>query len=187
MGLAGVRVPTATGWASVVPAKGDTFRRVGIGDASKLRTANICAGVAKSAQFDPMVLETAQALAMTVPPRDVDGICRAIRGFLKRHWHFVEDTRDAEAIREPAKQLALYYAGQGMRGDCDCVATLGLALALAVGRDGRLVLVALDDGDPDEEFTHIYAEVLGSEWMDLDVTKPSGPTPDVTRVAIVPV
>jgi hypothetical protein len=185
VGLAGVSVPTPTGWTSVTPAAGDTFRSVGHGDASKLLTAKLVASLAKAQQFDPIVLDTAQQLAMTVPPRDVDGICYAIRGFLARNFHFVEDTRDADAVREPAKQLALYYNGLGMRGDCDCIACLGLALALAVGRDGRLVLVAFRS--PAEEYTHIYAEIAGVDWVDLDVTKPAGLTPRVARTTVVDV
>lgn len=184
-GLAGVSVPTPTGTVDVVPSAGDSYRKVGHGDGSKFLTAHLMARLAKQSQFDPLVLETAQALAMTVPPRDVDGICYAIRGFLAEHWHFIEDTRDADAVREPAKQLAFFYSGMGMRGDCDCAATLGLALALAVGRDGRLVLLGF--GGPQDEFTHVYAEIAGSDWVDLDITKPAGATPTPTRCAIVDV
>ncbi len=184
--LAGVNVPTNTGWVTVAPGLGDTFRAVGNGDASKLKTAGLIARLAKAQQFDPLVLETAQALAMRVPSRDVDGICFSIRSFMARNFFFIEDTRDADAVREPARQLEYYYSGAGMRGDCDCAAALGLALGLAVGRDGRLVLLGFRDVR--EEYTHIYAELLGgSGWVDLDTTKPAGETPPIARRTVIAV
>ena len=185
-GLAGVSVATPTGWVGVTPAPGQAFAAVGLGDASKVRTARAVATLAKVSQFDPLVIDTAQELALTARERDADGICLAIRGFLARHFTFVEDVRDADAVREPRQQLEFYYSGAGMRGDCDCCAALGAALGLAVGRDAQLVLLAFND--PAEEYTHIYAELEGTgHWIDLDTTKPAGAIPPVSRILTVPV
>jgi hypothetical protein len=184
-GLGAVRVPTPTGWTAVVAQPGQRFRSVGYGDSAKLRTAIIMADVAKAEQFHPLVLRCAESLAMSVPERDGDAICCAIRRFLAANFFFLEDTRDADKVRLPSEQLALYYGGEGMRGDCDCCATLGLALALAVGRDGRLCLVGFAR---DEEFTHIFAEIAGdSGWVDLDTTKPHGPVAPFERGVVMEV
>lgn len=164
------------------------MQALGTGDAYAYRTAQAVRKLALGAQFDPYVVNWAREIVGTVPERDYEGYCRAIREFLSRHTYFIRDVRDADNIDTPADQLANIEETGRTSGDCDDIATLGAALALCVGCNVRLKLIAFVDNDA--PFEHIYAEcqgVPGGRWWDLDVTKPQGPTPTVSRIHITEV
>lgn len=96
---------------------------------------------------------------------------RRIRAFLADRVRFVHDPPGVELIRTPDLMLETILARGHAIGDCDDVAVLGAALAMAAGLSCRYVLVALHPSDP---FEHVYTEVLTPEGaIELDTTRPA--------------
>lgn len=158
----------------MMPGPGAELRRIGAGDRLAL---DVCATVrqcAISAQFDPVAVELARRCCTTTTRRDLDGYAMAIRACLGRGFLFVEDPRDAEAIKSVG-EMAREILEEGVtRGDCEEAAALGAGLALCVGfRTVHLVLEK--HWAPDQPYEHIFAELLGeSGWHELDTTRHPG-------------
>jgi transglutaminase-like putative cysteine protease len=99
---------------------------------------------------------------------------RAIRGWLERHTRYREDPPGIEHSRHPLEMLASLSQGENpVAGDCDDIASLGAAVALACGLRARWRMVRL--GGPGSDYGHVFAEVAASHrgpWVDLDVTRP---------------
>lgn len=90
--------------------------------------------LARSAVTVPVVVWTARGIAATTGDgHDVTAVARALAEWLKRRIVFVYDPQDREMLSRPADLLAQVRANGKAGGDCDEVATLGAALALAVG------------------------------------------------------
>jgi transglutaminase-like putative cysteine protease len=78
-----------------------------------------------------------------------------------------------ELVKAPAVMLQEIRATPDSYavGDCDDVATLGAAIALAMGLPVRFVLLGFELGGP---FSHVYADAWsGGRWVELDTTKPA--------------
>jgi transglutaminase-like putative cysteine protease len=106
-----------------------------------------------------------------------------LRSWLAQHTQFKADPDNLELVRTAVEQLARIARGGVMRGDCDDVATLGAALALAGGLQPRFVVLGFTG--PDAPYSHVYTDVLGGA-VNLDVTRqPSSPR--ATRVAVMEV
>lgn len=100
-----------------------------------------------------------------------------LRRWLLERWHEEPDPYGVEMIAAPEYQLERLAARGRLFGDCDDVATLGAALALAAGFEARYIAVSFWPGGVPE---HVWAEVLdGMSWVDLDTLRPAGPLPEV--------
>lgn len=100
--------------------------------------------------------------------------CKALRQWLIDHTVFEDDPPGVERVRHPMEMLReLAQGAPKVAGDCDDVAALGAAIALAAGLRARWVVLGFGEGDV--PFTHVYAEVAppeGGPWCELDVTRP---------------
>lgn len=102
-----------------------------------------------------------------------------LRSWLARHWRFVEDPDGVEQVTAPELLLERIRSAGWAEGDCDDVATLGAALALAGGHRVRFRVVGWG-----RHYSHVFAEVeprpgCRCEWVELDVTREAqGITPD---------
>lgn len=181
-------VQTETGPTSIDVPRGVSVHQMGTGDAYAFRCAQMVRKLAIGAQFDPYVVNWARSIVSRAPEREYDGYCREIRAFLSRYCLFVRDVRDADNIDSPAEQLCRIEEAGQTAGDCDDIAALGAGLALCVSCNVRLVLIGFHTDDA--PFEHIYAQCqgeTGGRWWDLDVTKPQGMTPPVSRFHVIEV
>lgn len=69
-------------------------------------------------------------------------------------------------------------------GDCDDATILGAAIAASVGFIPSAMVTGFRR--PGASFQHVYAvlplEPYAAGYIDLDVTRPNGPVPAVTRI-----
>lgn len=102
-----------------------------------------------------------------------------LRRWLAALWVEAPDPAGVELVMSPDYQLHRLHREGYLEGDCDDVAVLGAALALARGRAARFITLSFTRNRVPE---HIYADVFepGVGWLDLDILKPSGPLPAVT-------
>jgi transglutaminase-like putative cysteine protease len=129
---------------------------------------------ARTAAATPAV----QATARRITGSGTTPVTRALflRSWLAQHTQFTPDPDDIELVRTAVEQLRRIASTGVMRGDCDDVATLGAALALAVGLQPRFVVLGFGVG-PTPAFAHVYTDVLGGA-VDFDVTRnAASPTP----------
>ncbi len=144
--------------------------------------------LAIAGQMDLDLLATARRIVAAAPVRDYDGYAVQIRRYLEGSFVFIRDPRDVDAIEAPGDLIRSAAQNGVAYGDCDDVATLAAALALAVGFENvRFVIVAFDTEDA--PFSHIWTELEGTgRWFDMDVTKPHDTDlAPITRVAVMEV
>lgn len=94
----------------------------------------------------------------------------ALRTWLARHVVETADPYNVELIRAPDYALQVIQERGHVEGDCDDVATLGAALALAAGFIPRFVALAWEG-----PYAHVFSEVQdpgSGRWVDLDVHRP---------------
>lgn len=136
----------------------------------------------RAGQGDPLVQRAAQGVVGSVS--DPRTRAQLIRAWLMQHTVFTADPDEVELVRTPVEQLARIAQSGVMRGDCDDVAVLGAALALAVGLAPRFVVLAFDPL-PAAPYQHVYTDVCAG-GVNFDVTRaPNGPR--ATRMAAMEV
>lgn len=127
----------------------------------------------------PLVVETANSIAATVPARDYLAIAQAIRSWMQRNFRFVRDPVGVELVRDPVYQLTQWQNNGYISGDCDDAAVLGAALGKANGIGARFIAVGFAPGGP---LLHVFTILTGRRdggmgslgpGVDLDVTRPS--------------
>lgn len=119
---------------------------------------------------DPLVVQTAHSI---VPPgSSAETAAALIRQWLELHTSFQRDPADLELIYAPTNQLTTIRTGGTSSGDCDDVAVLGAALALAVGLRARFIVVGRSN------FEHVFTVVGdGRQYFELDITRPNQTVP----------
>lgn len=134
----------------------------------------------------PQVIAQAQAIADGAP--DAVSLASKLRAWLQLHAIFTPDPDNVELVRTPVEQLRqIAYSGT-MRGDCDDVATLGAALAKALGLRVRFVVLGFDGVGG--AFQHVYAQLYDAgvkgwrEFTDYTRTRTTAPA---QRVAVMEV
>lgn len=119
----------------------------------------------------PVVRGKAVALARRVAPHHVSGQIAAIRGYLVRRVRFVADPLGPELLQDPVLMLEDAEREGAAMGDCDDFATLAASLGGAIGIPARFVVVGFSG--PDAPYEHVWTELFdGSQWHELDVTRP---------------
>lgn len=156
---------------------------IGFGDVGTYQTLDLMAGLVDRGVTSPVVVDFARRLAVSAGVRNAEGQALKVRSFLKRAWRFVDDPNTAthgELLSDPEKLLRDYDRLGFIPGDCDEAAILGAALGAAVGLRAWFTVLAFNEAG---EFEHVFASLLtpGGVEVSLDVTKPSGPVPRVTR------
>jgi transglutaminase-like putative cysteine protease len=112
---------------------------------------------------DAVVIATARGIVSNIDGRNTYGQAMAIRGWLSEHLRFVRDPVAMELLSEPRWLVEEVRRRGYVQGDCDDAATLGAALARAIGISGFLDAVAFwSDRAP---YQHVYA-VLKVAKMD---------------------
>lgn len=161
---------------------------VGFGDAQARDTLALMVGEVQRGLGDDLTRTLARRILYTSDLSDRVAVAATLRCFLADHYRFVPDARGpwVDLIRTPHAQAnAILNAGEAA-GDCDDLAVLGATLGRLAGLAARFVAVGFQG--PDGPLSHVWAEVatpLG--WLDLDVTRPQGNLPPVTRRRVVPV
>lgn len=137
----------------------------------------------RSGVRDTLTVETAHSIVKSCPSRDVRCEAQAIRAFLARSFRFVRDPARQETLRSPRHLLEQLGRDGVVSGDCDDAAILGAGLAAAIGFIPSAVVTGFRH--PGASFQHVYAvlplEPYAPGYVDLDVTRPDGPVPQVTR------
>lgn len=134
------------------------------GDAGTQVTLQIMRGLVLA---DAPLLRAAAAPILGVGTvRDQVG---ALRRWLLRAIRFQHDPDGIELLKAPAYQLASIEDASDGRGDCDEIAMLGAALAIAGGMKARFVVLRFDPQGP---YEHVYTEVqTPAGWAELDTSK----------------
>lgn len=160
---------------------------IGFGDYGAGQTLDRMVSLVNQSLSVPLVVETANGIAASVPPRDYLAISKAIRAWLARNFRFVRDPIGVELLRDPEYQLRQWMTNGFIAGDCDDAAILGAALAKANGIGARFVAVGFRRNGP---LVHVYTLLTGrgdggmgslGPGVDLDVTRPSGARATVAR------
>lgn len=155
---------------------------IGFGDYGSAQTLDRMRELVNRSLSVPLVVETANGIAASRPPRDYLGIALAIRHWLASNFRFVRDPVGVELLRDPEYQLRQWMTYGYITGDCDDVAVLGAALGKAVGIGARFVAVGFQ---PNRPLVHVFAVLTGrgdggmgslGRGVELDVTRPPGTT-----------
>jgi transglutaminase-like putative cysteine protease len=142
--------------------------------------------IARGASQSPTIAKVAFDMVRFLPPTTAARI-GAIRSYVRTYIHYQNDPHDVEHVQQPVRLVQEIAQKGSTVGDCDDVAVVAAALALAMGLQVQYVVEAFRP--PPTTYAHVYAELLGlaGTWERIDTTKPRGMTPIVTRRAIYPV
>lgn len=154
------------------------------GDAGVSQTLARMVALANEGPRDALTLNTARAIAVASGVRGDRASAMAIEAWLRRSWFFVEDPLEVEVLSSPGELLRRGQQLGRIPGDCDEAAILGAALGKAIGLAATFVVLGFDDGEtPGGRLAHVYAVLTtpDGDEISLDVTKPAGPVPEVTR------
>lgn len=157
------------------------------GDIGSMTTLAHMRTLVNAAIMQPIVVEFAHHVVRFCAPRDYAGMARAIREWMAGAFRFVPDPIGVELTRTPDYMLRQYHTQGYVSGDCDDAATLGCAIAKAVGIPCKFVAIGFRTAG---NFAHVYG-VLYPRYcnmcVSLDVTKPAGVRAQVRRRTAVPV
>lgn len=160
------------------------------GDSGVGATFAAMAKLANGGQTTPSVVGLARQIAAATGSRDPAAWAVAIQRWLSGVWMFVEDPVDTELLISPARMFEEYASTGRITGDCDEAAIMGAALGKSIGIPATFTALAFDTPDDSpERLAHVFATLLpndGSE-VSLDITKPAGAVPPVTRAVTVDV
>lgn len=157
-------------------------RKVWPGIATPATTLPRMVDVVMQEYLDPAVIETATAIALSVPEKDSGAIAGALLAWLRTHTHFVPDPLDVQVLGTPSCTLET-IAQNGVAGvDCVDVAMLAASLARAVGINVAFVAEGYGNSAAMlpknslkcmHNLTHVYtiAETPAG-WVQLDVQQP---------------
>ena len=149
------------------------------GDRGTIDTLHRMRRIARRQSTELPLVMLARQVVLEAGQRDRPEAVLAIRRWLKRHTKFVPDPVGTEYLVAPLDMLERMGTRGVAAGDCDDVAMLGAALALAVGIRARFTAVAFDEGMP---LRHVFAEAHdGEDWRELDVGRPAGTTAQIRR------
>lgn len=165
------------GAASSVPVR---HQWIPGGDLGVSATLLAMRSLARGARRDARVVTAARnATAASVSPTVQ---AQLLRSWLLAHTQFQADPATVELVRTPLEQLTRIARTGVMRGDCDDVAVLGAALALALGLRARFVVLGF--GAANAPYQHVYAEAVTPDGgvVDFDVTRTAA-TQAPSRVA----
>ena len=109
---------------------------------------------------DPLIVKLASQITAG---KSKDGKIKAIADYVKERVRYVKDPSGIEVIQDARDTLRLG------RGDCDDLTILISSLAKAGGLKARAKVV----GDTIKDLSHIYPEVKGSRWHQVDLVDPA--------------
>lgn len=144
-----------------------TERRIPRGDAGVLTTVQVMKRLAH--ERTPLLAETAGHIVWNTGGGIAGGV-EGIREFVTRLVRYVADPWNSEVVRSPTYMLRRIESAGYAYGDCDDMATLAGALALAMGIPARFVLVGFNGGP----LEHVYTELwTPNGWEAVDPAKPA--------------
>lgn len=159
----------------------DGARPVPAGDAGTRETVAMMQRLVFDAVASPMVRAYAVEIVRDELQRDWPGYVRALRRWLAERVRFVDDPVGVEWVTPPEILLGEIERRFATMADCDDVATLGAALAGALGMQSRFQVIGFKEHGP---MRHVFAEVWnGEQWQDLDTTRPVGDASGEIHVA----
>ena len=155
--------------ASIVPMRVQTLP-IPHGDAGTAVTIQQMWRLIEQGKKNPLVREAALRIVQEarVPATNYTGEARAIFHWMLRNIRFTRDIRARETLHSPEEILRL------RAGDCDDCTVLALALAQALGAEGRITTISTlpPDQNGPAEFTHVYPSVFaGGRWHALDCAR----------------
>jgi transglutaminase-like putative cysteine protease len=115
----------------------------------------------------------------------LDAACRIKRigEFMREYLRFIPDPVGVEAITTPETHLVTIDREGVSAGDCDDAATLGGALARAVGCPVRIVLASFW---PNKQLHHTWSDGLARDrWIEMDPFRSERSAPRPTRLVYV--
>lgn len=140
------------------------------GDAGTAQTIRVMRRLIDQACSDPEFVRFAVDLVRNVPAYDDFGEVFALYQWVQGHIRYTKDPVTKEKLYPPQELLKI------RAGDCDDIAMLLGALAIALGYPARLVTVAANPDFP-EDFSHVFTEVeipAGSgSWVAVDAARPN--------------
>lgn len=150
--LLGYRVPLADGYAGTE------------------QTVKLMRRLIDQALNNAQFVRFAVDLVRDVPQYDDFGEVFALFSWVQRNIRYTKDPVTKEKLYPPMELLNI------QAGDCDDIAMLLGALAIAVGYPARLVTVAANANWPDD-FSHVYTEVEAppgsGKWIAVDAARPN--------------
>lgn len=148
----------------------ETFKRVRISDGKRGtdETLAVMSDLAVEASQDPYFVAFARGVVRECGSRDHACEAEAILRWVKENVRYRSDALYMEYVSSPG--WIAFVDGQE---DCDGMATLIAAMALAVGLRAKFRAVALNRANP-TEFTHVFPmiEVPGRGWLAADAVPP---------------
>lgn len=163
---------------------------IGWGDHGTKQTLALMAALINEGTASPSIVTMARNLAVAGGVRNQYAQATAIRQWLARVWKFVDDPSNRELLIAPDALMDAYGQCGYIAGDCDEAAVLGGALGKSIGLDVTLTVLAFPSDEPGKDpFQHVYASLLTNDAREitLDVTRPRGPVPPVTRTYTIDV
>ena len=139
------------------------------GEAGTAQTVRLMRQLITQALRDPQFVRFAVDLVRNIPAYDESGEVFALFTWVQGHIRYTKDPVTVEKLYPPQELLKI------RAGDCDDIAMLLGALAIALGYPARLITVAANPNSPDE-FSHVFTEVevpAGSgNWVAVDAARP---------------
>lgn len=158
-----------------------TQTRIPRGDVGVLTTVEVMKRLAR--ERTPLLAETAGHIVWHAGGGVAGGV-RGVRDFVTGLVRYVADPWNSEVVRSPTYMLRRIEAAGYAYGDCDDMATLAGALALAMGIPARLVLVGFNGGS----LEHVYTELWAPDgWVTVDPARPADwtlPPDPIVRVPL---
>lgn len=139
------------------------------GERGTAQTIHLMRRLIDQALNDSQFIRFAIDLVRNVPAYDEYGEVFSLFTWVQGHIRYTKDPVTKEKLYPPMELLKI------RAGDCDDIAMLLGALAIALGYPARLVTVAANPDYP-QEFSHVYTEVevpAGSgRWVAVDAARP---------------
>lgn len=139
------------------------------GERGTAQTIHLMRRLIDQALNDSQFIRFAIDLVRNVPSYDDYGEVFSLFTWVQGHIRYTKDPVTKEKLYPPMELLKI------RAGDCDDIAMLLGALAIALGYPARLVTVAANPDYP-QEFSHVYTEVevpAGSgRWFAVDAARP---------------
>lgn len=139
------------------------------GDGGTAQTIRVMRRLVDQALTDQTFIRFAVDLVRNVPAYDDNGELSALYGWVLGNIRYTKDPVSKEKLYPPQELLQI------RAGDCDDLAMLLGALALALGYPARLITLSADPDFPNE-FSHVYTEAEcppgSGEWVPLDAARP---------------
>lgn len=161
-----------------------TIERIPSGDAGIRATVARMIQLAQSRSLTPVMRSAAVSVVRFADGRDPLLQARLLRDWIDARCQWLADPTLAEALHDPLEVLGDIARNGIARVDCDDVATLAAALALAIGLKPRFVVAAFC---PSRRFSHVWTEIrtpIG--WFPIDPIRPHVSAPTPCRTMIVP-